>query len=117
MPNTTTGTAARESSDAFWRVAGTEALEREQQEASGAGTTLGMLSSIFIWSQRDFVCGVAHSAILEEKMAQADRGTEPSPAMLNAKAKMRDRRTMVQCSKGRFQTSHEKFLSPIIQAP
>jgi len=98
MPSKTMGTAARESSDIFWRVAGTGALEREQQEAFGAAATLGMFSSIFIWSQPDFVCGVAHSAILEEKMAQADRGSDPNPAILNANAKMRDRRTIPQCN-------------------
>jgi hypothetical protein len=48
---------------------------------------------MFIWSQRDCVSGVAHSAILDEKMAQADRGSGPNPAMLSAKAKMSNRRT------------------------
>jgi len=96
IPRETIETAARESPDIFWRVAGTGALEREQQEAFGAAATLGMLSSIFIWSQRDFVSGVAHSAILEEKMAQAERGTGPNPAILNANAKMRERRTTAQ---------------------
>ena len=94
MSKTTIGTAATEISETFCRAAGTGALEREQQEAFGAAATLAMLLSMFIWSQRDFVCGVAHSAIFEEKIAQADRGTCPNPTMLNAKAKMSDRRTM-----------------------
>ena len=91
--------AATESSEIFWLVAGTGALEREQQEAFGATATLAVLSSMFIWPHCDCVCGVVHSAILEEKRAHADRGTGPSPAMLNANAKMSARRTATQFSR------------------
>jgi len=90
---TTVGGVTRDSLDALCSDAGTGALT-EQHEAFGAAATLGMLSSIFIWSQRDFVCGVAHSAILEEKIAQAERGTGPNPTKLSAKTKMNDRRTV-----------------------
>lgn len=94
--------AGTESPDAFCSVAGTGALEREQQEPSGAAVTLALPSSMVIWSHCDCVRGVAHSTILEVKTAQADRGTGPSPSRLSAKAKMSDRRTMAQFSKGNF---------------
>jgi hypothetical protein len=75
---------------------GTGALEREQQELLEAAATFVMPSSMFIWSHCDCVCGVAHSAILDEKIAQADRGTGPNPAMLNANAKISSRRIAPQ---------------------
>jgi hypothetical protein len=47
---------------------------------------------MFIWSHRDSVLGVAHSASFEEKSAQAESGPVPSPTRLKANAKMNDRR-------------------------
>jgi hypothetical protein len=113
MPRTATGTAAKESSNVFRCVAGMGALDSEQQEPFGAAATLAVLSSMFIWSQRDCVCGVAHSAILDEKMAQADRGAAPRPAMLNASAKMSDRRTETYSSTRPFKCFPVEFPIPL----
>lgn len=99
MATTAIKTAATESCDAFCRAAGTGASDSAQHDPFGAATSFTVPSSMFIWSQIDCVCGVAHSAILEEKMAQADRGTGPSPARLSANAIMNNRRTTSQFSK------------------
>jgi hypothetical protein len=48
---------------------------------------------MLIWSHRDSVSGVAHSASREVSNAQAESGTGPSPTMLKANAKMSDLRT------------------------
>ena len=74
--------------------AATGALERLQQEAFGATSLVPSPSSpIFMLPQGDLVLGVEHSASLEEKIAQGESGTGPSPVKLTANAKMSDRRT------------------------
>jgi hypothetical protein len=73
---------------------GDGACEAAQQELLREVTVGAVCSPMFIWSQRDCVCRVAHSTILDEKIAQADRGTGPNPAMLNAKAKLNTRLTV-----------------------
>lgn len=49
------------------------------------------LSSMFMWSHCDCVCGVAHSVSGELNSAQAESGTEPNPARLNANTKISNR--------------------------
>ena len=49
------------------------------------------LSSMFMWSHWDCVCGVAHSLSGELNNAQAESGTEPNPARLNANTKISNR--------------------------
>src|SRR5215470_2373136 len=118
VSRTAIGIAATESSDTLCRVAGTGALEKVQQETSGAATTLAVLSSVFIWSQMDCVWGVEHSAILDEKIAHADSGAGPNPATLSANAKMSNRRTTPQFTKKRrFQILSSKSPSLSPQAP
>jgi hypothetical protein len=85
--------AARERSDALGCNSGIGALDRAQQDVFDAATSRVLVSSIFIWSHWDWVFGVAHSASFELTSAQAESGTGPSPARLNANAKMSDRCT------------------------
>ena len=79
--------------DGFCCDAGTEAFESAQQEEFGAALTLMPWFSMSIRSHRASVCGVAHSAALDETRAQIDNGEAPSPATLNANVKMSTRRT------------------------
>jgi hypothetical protein len=67
-------------------------VEIEQQDESDTVAFCAPLSSMSIWSQRDCVFGVEHSANFEEKRAQAESGTGPSPATLNANAIISSRR-------------------------
>jgi hypothetical protein len=54
------------------------------------------LSAMFIWSHRDSVLGVAHSASFELSSAHAESGTAPTPTRLNANPKMSNLRTDAQ---------------------
>jgi hypothetical protein len=83
----------RERSDALYYNWGIGTLEIKQQDGSDAATSCVPLSSMFIRSHWDWVFGVAHSASFEERSAQAESGTGPSPTRVNANPKMSDRRT------------------------
>jgi hypothetical protein len=54
--------------------------------------SLVSLSPIFIVSHGDSVFGVEHSASLEEKIAQTESGTGPTPVKLNDNARVSRRR-------------------------
>ena len=84
--------AAREGSDALGCNSGIGAVETKQQDVFDAATVGVRLSSMFIWSHRDCVFCVAHSASLDEKSAQAESRIGPSPARLTTNANMNDRR-------------------------
>jgi hypothetical protein len=78
-----------------WRCrAAAGALSRLQQGTLGA-TTLVPLSPIFIVSHGDGVFGVAHSAILEVKIAHSDSGTGPTPVKLKDNARVSKRRIAI----------------------
>lgn len=78
--------------DASVLDSGTGACEIAQQELPRDITVGAVRSPISILSHSDCVCGVTHSAIVDEKIAQADKGTGPNPAILSAKTKMSHRR-------------------------
>lgn len=90
----TAGVGAKESPGALCCLALTGTPEREQHEPFCAPEILATFSPMLIFSQRDSVRGVAHSAVFEDEMAQADRGIGPNPAVHSANAKIRDRRNM-----------------------
>jgi len=67
---------------------------------------------MFIWSQRDSVLGVAHSASFEVSSAHAESGTGPSPRRLHANAKMSARLTisiLTDAPYFRFATFHKSL--------
>lgn len=74
--------------------AATGALSTLQQGALGA-TSFAPLSPMFILSHGDCVFGAAHSASLEEKIAQNESGTGPTPVKLSDNARMSKRRMFV----------------------
>ena len=80
---------------ANWRCrAATGALSRLQHGAFGA-TSLVSLSPIPIASHGECVFGVAHSAILEVKIAHNDSGTGPTPIKLKDNARVSKRRIFI----------------------
>jgi hypothetical protein len=103
--------AASERSAALDCNCGIGALETQQQDVSGAATSCVPLSSMFIWSHWDRVCGVAHSASCEVSSAHAESGPVPSPTRLNANPKMSDRRTDFESTiKACYEDSRHEYL-------
>lgn len=87
---------AAESSKVLCCDCGIGAPDRIQHDFSDALRTGALLLFIFMLSHWDCVWGVAHSANLEVRNAHSERGIAPSPARLNASAKMSDRRNTIR---------------------
>ena len=80
---TVSGPPGRERSAVLYCDSESGAFETKQQDVSGAATSWMPLSSMFIWSHRDCVFGLAHSASFEENRAQAESGTRLNPTRPN----------------------------------
>jgi len=71
---------------------GIGACDRAQQELPREVMVGAVCSPIPILSHCDCVSGVTQSVVLDDKIAQAESCTGPSPTMLNAKPKLNNRR-------------------------
>ena len=96
MPKATAGAAATAKLPAQVRASGGGASESEQQllldcEMETGGSSAGFIS---IRSQSVFVCWLAHSLARECASAQAETGTEPTPAKPRAINELRIRRIL-----------------------
>jgi len=89
---------AHERSGATYCDSGRGACETKQQVVSGSVIIWVSPQSMFMWSHRDWVGGVAHSAVFKESSAQAESGACTIAKRLHASTKINGRRTSAQSS-------------------